>query len=392
MFVIKSERALHTYDDLAAREHDALVSPKGLGVDLALAVLVLLDEVLHHRQALPAGNAVLARKRVEPAVDVELLIDIGALALNANSLRAEVAERAGRVVSVLRTSARDGLRRTEGVEDALEVGAPLVDVGGVGDGEVEVLEGLVRVVFAVEVVHDGVDVALARPASADVGDLFTLNEGVAALPVIANLVGGTVGELLGPPLRALVALEGLKGRAQNFTIRDEVVAPELDVLEQPGHVDLETLGTDEDRSGHVIGVGSHLRTVEAALRNAEPRVEAQEHGSEEDLNGVKERGVTDAPARLDVVAADVLEEVGLRDKVDDVINVLGLVVEVGALLVAERICIMLAGMSFLRVGSEVLAPGISNSPRIMSLRTRRASFSSVVVPKANCSLAICSAV
>lgn len=347
------EHALQTYHDLAAREHDALVSPQSIGVNL-----VPLDEVLHHRQALPAGNAVLAWKRVEPAVDEEVLLDIGAVALDADSLRAEVAERVGRVVSVLRTSTRYGLQRTEGVEDALEVRAPLFNVCRVGDGEVEVLEGLVRVVFTVEVVHDGIDVALARPASTDVGDLFPLDEGVAALPVIADLMGGTMGELLGPPLRALVALEGLVGRAQNFTIHDEVVAPELDVLEQPGHVNLETLGTDEDRSGHIVGVSSHLRTVEAALRKAEPRVEAQEHGSEEDLDGMKERGVTDAPARLNVVASDVLEKVRLGDKVDDVINVLRFIVEVlGALLVAECVCIMLAGMSFLRFGSEVPVPG-----------------------------------
>ena len=81
----------------------------------------------------------------------------------------------------------------------------------------------------------------------------------------ADLAGAALGELLGPPLWALVALEGLKGRAQNFAIRDEVVAPELDVLEQPGHVDVEALGTDEDWSGLVVGVSSHLSAVKAAL-------------------------------------------------------------------------------------------------------------------------------
>ena len=383
-----------TYHDFATREHDALVGPESLHVDLVLVVLVLLDEILHHRQALPAWNAVLARKRIKPAVDVEVLRVVSARALHADSLSAEVAERGGRVVSVLRTSTRDTLRRTEGAEDALEAGNPLVGILGVGDGEVDVLEGLVRVVFAVEVVHDDRDVALTRSASADVTDLFTLNEGVAALPVLADLAGDALRELLGPPLRALVALEGLEGRGKNLIRGDEVVAPEPDVLEQPGHVDVEALGTDEDWSGLVVGVSSHLSAVKAALRILEPRVEAQERGSKEDLNGVQERGVTDTPTRLSIIATNVLEEVGLGNEVDDVMNVLGLVIGVvGALLIAERICIVLVGMPLLRLSSEVLASGwISNLPRIMSLRTRRASFSAVVVPAANCSFAACPAV
>jgi len=393
MLVIEWEYALETYHDLATREHDALVSPEGLHVDLVLAVPVLLDEVLHHRQALPAWNAVLARKRVKPAVDEEVLLDVSAVALDADSLSAEVTEGVGRVVAVLRTCTRDALRRTEGAEDVLEGGVPLVGVLGGGDGEVDVLEGLVRVVFAVEVVHDGRDVALTRPAGTDVTDLLTLNEGVTTLPVRADLAGAALRELLGPPLWALVALEGLEGRDKNLIPGDEVVAPELDVLEQPGHVDVEALGTDEDWSGLVVGVSSHLSAVKAALRILEPRVEAQERGSEEDLNGVQERGVTDAPARLCITATDVLEEVGLGNEVDDVKNVLGLVIEViAALLIAERICIVLADMPLLHLGSEALASGwISSLPRIISLRTRRASFSAVVVPAANCSFAACPA-
>jgi hypothetical protein len=333
------EQAIDTYHDLAARKHNALVSPESIHVDLAAAETIVLDEVLHHRQALPAWNAVLARKRVEPAVDEEVLRVVSAVALDAGSLRAEVAKRIGRVVSVLGAGTSGVLRRTEGVEDALELGAPRVDVGRVGDGEVEVLEGrLVRVVFAVEVVHDDTVGALAGPAGAKVADVSTVDKGVAALPVVTDLAGRILRDLLGPPLRALVTLKGLEGRAQDFTTRDEVVAPELDVLEQPGHVDVETLGTAEDRSGHVVGVSSHLRTVEAALSNLEPRVEAQKSGSEKDSNGLQERGVTDAPARLVVVAADVAEEVCLGNEVDEVTNVLGLVVETsGALLVAERI-------------------------------------------------------
>ena len=391
--VVELGSALETYHDLATRQHDALVGPESLHVDLAFAVLILLDEVLHHRQALPAWNAVLARKRVEPAIDEEVLCDVGAIALDANSLSTELTERVGRVVSVLRTCTRGAPRRTEGVEDALEVGVPLVDVLGVGDGEIDVLEGLVRGVFAVEVVHDGLAVALTRPAGTDVTDLLTLNEGVATLPVLADLADGALRELFGPPLWALVTLEGLEGRGQDFLLCDEVVAPELHVLEQPGHVDVETLGTDEDWSGNVVGVSSHLRAVKAALRNLEPWVEAQDSGSEKDLNGVQQRGVTGTPACLPIVAAHDLEKVRLGNEVEDVINVLGIVVEVvSVLLVAERVCIVSVGMSFLRFCSDVLLSGfVANSPTIMSLRTRRASFSSAVEPTANCSFGSCPA-
>jgi hypothetical protein len=95
--------------------------------------------------------------------------------------------------------------------------------------------------------------------------------------------------------------------------------------------------------------------VEAALRNLEPWVEAQDSGSEKDLNGVQQRGVTGTPACLPIVAAHDLEKVRLGNEVEDVINVLGIVVEVvSVLLVAKRVCIVSAGMSFLRFCSDVL--------------------------------------
>jgi len=194
----------------------------------------------------PAWNAVLARKRVEVPVDEELLLHVNAVALDADSLGTEVAESAEGVVSVLSTGASGALRRTKGVQDALKVGVPWVDVCGVGDCKVDVLEGVVRIVFAVELVHDGVRVALARSASADGGDFPTINKGIAALPVLADLADALLRELLRPPLWALVTLKGLEGRAQNLALCNEVVAPELYVLEQPGHVDVETLRTDED--------------------------------------------------------------------------------------------------------------------------------------------------
>ena len=147
---------------------------------------------------------------------------------------------------------------------------------------------------------------------------------------------------LGPPLRALAILESLEGRAQNLVLPGKVVAPELHVLEQPSHVDVEALRTNEDWGGDVVGVSSHLRAVEPTLGDVEPLVEAQEDGSQEDLDGVQERGVADTPARLPVVATNDLEDVGLVDQVENVLDVLGLVVDVAvAVLVTESICIVL---------------------------------------------------
>ena len=103
----------------------------------------------------------LARKRVEPAIDEEILVDVGAVALDAESLRTKVANIAEAVVSVLRTGTRGVLWGTKRLEDALEVGAPLVGVLWVGDSEVDVLESIEWTIFTVDVVHDSIAAALA---------------------------------------------------------------------------------------------------------------------------------------------------------------------------------------------------------------------------------------
>jgi hypothetical protein len=119
----------------------------------------------------------------------------------------------------------------------------------------------------------------------------------------------------------------------------------LYIPEQPGHVDVETLRADEDRSGDIVGVSSHLRSVKSALRTAEPVVEAQDGGSEKDLDRVQEGGVVNTPARPPVVAANDLEKICLQNQIVDVLHVLGLMVDVlGALLVGESICTVLADM------------------------------------------------
>jgi hypothetical protein len=68
-----------TDDDLSARQHDALVGPKGVHVN----AVILIAEELHHSNTLPSRHAVLRRQRVEPALHVEGLRVVGATAAEA---------------------------------------------------------------------------------------------------------------------------------------------------------------------------------------------------------------------------------------------------------------------------------------------------------------------
>jgi hypothetical protein len=212
---------LGTYNDLPTRKHDALVGPQSISVDNVLSVVVGLDEVLHHGQALPAGNATLGRERVEPAVEIEVLFAVSAVTLDTKSLCTEVVDGRHRVgARLLRTGGRGvahASRGGEGLQDALEVRAPrdVRLVCRVGKGHVDVLEGVVRVVFAVELVLNVLDAALTRPTATDGLDVGAVDEGVGALPVAADLAR-VLRELSIPPLRALVAFESLVGGAQRL--------------------------------------------------------------------------------------------------------------------------------------------------------------------------------
>jgi hypothetical protein len=214
-------RMLGTYNDLATGQHNALVGPQSVSVDNVLSVVVGLDEVLHHGQALPAGNATLRRQRVEPAIEIEVLFTVRAVTLDAKSLCTEVVDGKHRVgARLLRTGGRGvahASRGGEGLQDALEVRAPRVVhlVCRVGKGHVDVLEGVVRVVFAVELILNVLDAALTRPTATDGLDVCAVDEGVGALPVAADLAR-ILRELSIPPLRALVAFESLVGGAQRL--------------------------------------------------------------------------------------------------------------------------------------------------------------------------------
>jgi hypothetical protein len=338
-----------TYNDLPAREHDALVGPQSVGVDDLLSVLVDLDEVLHHGQALPAGNAALRRQRVEPAVHVEVLFTVGAITLDTESLCTEVANGSRRVgARLLRTSGHGGAtsapRGGERLQDALEVRTPRRAGLEVGEGELEVLESVVWVLFAVQLVLNVLDASLTRPAGTDGLDVGAVDEGVGALPVAADLAR-LLRELSIPPLRTLVVFESLVGGAQGLGLVEELVTPELNVPDQPERVDVETLTAAEDGTGCIVGVGELLRTVEPALVLEVPGVETQEGGSKEALDGVQEERFCSELVGLLVVLAEDLEKVGGTGELEDVLDVLGLVGNVvGALLVAEGICIMLVSM------------------------------------------------
>lgn len=67
-------------DDLPTGKHNALVRPEVVVRDVCDVVL----EVLHEGDALPAGDVALRRERVEPAVDVEAVAHIIAVAFEAD--------------------------------------------------------------------------------------------------------------------------------------------------------------------------------------------------------------------------------------------------------------------------------------------------------------------
>lgn len=63
-------------DDAAARQDDALVRPEIILVDL----VEIVHEMLHKRDALPAWDASLRRKRVEPTDGIEVVVEVFAVA------------------------------------------------------------------------------------------------------------------------------------------------------------------------------------------------------------------------------------------------------------------------------------------------------------------------
>ena len=148
-----------TDHDLSTREHDALVSPKGRHVDVA----VVLHEVLHHGNALPAWNAVLRRQGVEPALHVEVLVVVGALAVEAVGGGREVGEIGARTAggALLGACTRLGDGGLEGVEHGFEIVVPSAAVVIAGEIEVDGLERSVGVFLAVQLVLDLRVVALA---------------------------------------------------------------------------------------------------------------------------------------------------------------------------------------------------------------------------------------
>lgn len=84
--------------------------------------------------------------------------------------------------------------------------------------------------------------------------------------------------------------EALEERAQWLALGKKVVAPELDVLEKPGHVDALPGVASEDGRGEVVRVRHHLSLVEAILIMPVPVVEAKQEWRENALDGEEQRG------------------------------------------------------------------------------------------------------
>lgn len=202
------------YHDLATREHNPLVSPQSRDVDPIFFRL----EVLHHRHALPARDAVLRRQRVQPTINAEVLVVVCAFALEADSFRAEVASCVGAVGAALCASDRVTCwRKDSGAEDVLEKVGPDEVAWRIADCDFDGLEGLIWVILAVELVDDDRAVALAGSTQADVVDLATLHEGIGALPVRPHCAV-SLRKLRCPPLRRLEVFEGLEGWHQGLSL------------------------------------------------------------------------------------------------------------------------------------------------------------------------------
>lgn len=110
--------------------------------------------------------------------------------------------------------------------------------------------------------------------------------------------------------------------------------PELQVAQEPLHVDVGAASAEEHGRGDVVGVRHHLRVWEADVGVGPGLVEGEEGGGEGALDGVEEVGVgfgRDAEGVLlrAAVLPDDLEEVALFEERKDLVEVLGLIADAG---------------------------------------------------------------
>lgn len=150
----------------------------------------------------------LRRQRIQPPVGLEIVLGILPPALHARAHLGEILHLIGAVGAQLGARARAVDGHFEGGEVLLESTGPGARGGVGGEFEHEVLEGVVRVVLAVELVHDGVVPALAAARVVDLRP--ALEEGVAALPEAAEGVGA-VDDLGGVESRTVASGEGFEG-------------------------------------------------------------------------------------------------------------------------------------------------------------------------------------
>ena len=130
------------------------------------------------------------------------------------------------------------------------------------------------------------------------------------------------------------------------------MTPELDVLKQPGHLDVEAMVTDKDGRHDVVVVRRDLSVVVTEVITLVPVVEAEEFRGKDGLDGVQKRGVLGVSTRSPSVKTHDLKKVGFVNQAEDVPHVLGLVVDVGrVLLVAESIYVALVKTISLSLGA-----------------------------------------
>jgi hypothetical protein len=337
-------RAPPTADhDLPTRDHDALVSPESPHVN----GVVLLPEEFHHGHTLPARDAVLRRQGVEPALHLEVLGVIITVACEVVGGRGEISLLGVRAAScaLLCASTRLLLWGLERVEHALEIAVPGVDVVIGGKVQLDGLERAVWVLLAVQFILNHLAVALTRPAVANELDLIAVDKCVAALPMAAKLTPA-LAELVRPQGRKVRLWEALKERGERLTHSEKVMAPELDVLEQPGHIDALAGVANEDGSGGIVEVDHHLGLVEAELMMPVRVVEAQQERRKNALDCVEERcrRVRNLVGKEVLLApvgfANDSQKIALLGEIDDMSQVYRLILRflvVG--LVGEGLCI-----------------------------------------------------
>jgi hypothetical protein len=256
----------------ASRQDDALISPQGVGIYVAM----LIRPVLHHSHAMPTRYAVLGWQRVEVAGCQKRFVGIFTLTLEAEgywiTLRQDMGTSGSSLGSGSGSAVSDlGTR----LEDLFEEGRPRFRIL-FGKVEAKVLcqsqygwpaienqnkthlEGLIGII-ATHVVWDWVVLVLSIAYE---NYLIVVDIGVAALPVFAKFQRGS-GQGLGPRLWAFRRSQVIVADVSEFMLVKQVILEEVCDVQGPLDIDLLTVGALEDGAYRVRSVHQGLRVGEA---------------------------------------------------------------------------------------------------------------------------------